>query len=518
MALLGWFNTGKVDHALADPAESRRVVQDLPKDALKAMGEILFWLDSVNTTDGFRLERRFELVNELDLAAKPFMRKLNQEYFELREQKFHENRLWTVQAEYWRFVAAGYSQCIEGFKTASAGSAALRARLPTIVGRALHAIRQQLKWSLLRYGPLDGLIWSDLGALYGFAEAKGFAQLVVPLYEGAPAGTSAHLETLKTVMLAVVSTDSLPPAHIEIAERSVALFAAHYLIDREPTPACPYVFDLAMGRPPGRVHSGLSTTEASLRYFGPGQAADEVNRVLGSLLNEGVLPSDVSLGADYEPQAIADVWRHLLQYWAPTPPQRSSIRHLAQVRLSIVEGFQGLSQILVATAEHSLDFLSGAGPQIESWFADNASVGGYGVLVPLRGSDWVHVGGLIGVKVEGDKYWGAGVVRRMRHANEQNWMVGVQLLAQVVVPIRLAPCDVILSSNAVRENETAILLTPRPDSDRGVRIMLPPSTYSPGQALEMRVHDQVFQIEPVKLLEGCDEFDIARFVLVRRIQ
>jgi len=515
--LLGWFNTGKVDHALADPAESRRVIQDLPKDPGKALGEIHFWLDSINTTDGFRLERRFELINEFDLAAKAHVRKLAQEYFDLREQKFQENRIWTTQTEYWRLTAAGYIQCIEGFKTASAGATALRTRLPVIVGRALHALRQLLKWSLLRYGPVDGLVWSDLGSLYAFAEDKGFAELVVPLYDGAVAGTSAHIECLKTVMLAVVSTESLPPAQIEIAERSVALFAPHYVIERTATPACPYVFDLAISRPPGRIHPGLSTSEPSLRYFGPGGASEEVNRLLSILLEQGVLPSDISLAGEYDVQAIADVWRHLLQYWAPTPPQRGSIRHVAQVRLSVVQGFKGLADALTISAEHSLDFSAGIGPPVESWFADNASVGGYGVVVPVRGNDWVRVGGLIGVKVEGDKYWGAGALRRIRHESDQNWMIGVQLLAQVCVPIRVSPHDAVVPSNAVRDNDQAILLTPRPDSDRGVRIMLQAGTYSPGQALEMRVHDQAFQIEPVKLLEGSDEYDIARFVLVRRL-
>ena len=517
--MLGWFNTGKVDHALADPAESKRVIQDLPRDPLKAVGEILFWLDSINTTDGFRLERRFELVHEFDLAAKVHVRKLAQEYFEERDQKFHENRIWTAQTEYWRLTAAGYIQCVEGFKTVAAGATGLRGRLPVVVGRALHALRQLLKWSLLRYGPIDGLVWSDLGSLYAFAEAKGFAQLVVPLYEGAVAGTSAHFECLKTVMLAVVSTDSLPPDQIEIAERSVALFAPHYVIERSASPATPYVFDLATGRPPGRVHAGSSvSSESSLRYFGPGAAGDEVGRLLGTLLEEGALPSNVSLGSDYDPHAIAGVWRHLLQHWAPTPPQRSSIRHVANVRLSVVEGFQGLTQTLTMTAEHSLDFSAGTGPRIETWFADNASVGGYGCIVPVRGSEWVRVGGLIGVKMQGDRHWGAGVVRRIRHGSEQNWTVGVQVLAQIVVPIRVAPHDVIVPFNAVRENDPGILLTPRPDAERGVSIMLPAGAYSPGQPLEMRVHEQAFRVEPVKLLEGGEAFDVARFVLVRRLR
>jgi cyclic-di-GMP-binding protein len=517
--VLGWFSTGKVDHPLAEAKESLRTVADLPKDTLKAMGEIAFWLDSINSTEGFRLDRRFDLVDEFDQAARLHVRKLAQEYLQLRQQKFQENRLWTALSEFWRLTGAGYVQCIEGFQADAAGSGAIKGRVPLIVGRALYAISQQFKWLLLRYGPVENSLWADLGRLYAFAEAKGFAETPVLLQEGSHGESSARKEFLKTAMLSVASADSLLPEKIEIAERTVSFFARHYLLERSPMSACTHVFELAMRRPPTRMKEG-SGGDGSARYFGAGPAYDEISRLLGVVLAEGVLPSDVNLGAQYEPQAVIDVWRHVLQYWSPKPPERGSARHAANVRLTVVPGFQRLTRILGASPDDSLDFSSvaaGAGTQSESWIAENASDGGYGALVPATRSDWVQVGSLLGVRAEGEKHWGVGVVRRMLRDGEQNRRVGIQLLARVAVPVRLAPTGVISSFNATRDNDPAVLLTPKPGADRQIRLLLRAGGYTRDQALEMRVHGQAFRITPVKLLESSVEFDEGLFALVERI-
>lgn len=83
--MLSWFATQKVDHPLAEVKQSRRVIEDLPNDTHKALTEILFWLDSVNTTEGFRVDRRLDLIEELDQAARLHVRKLAQDYLQLRQ-------------------------------------------------------------------------------------------------------------------------------------------------------------------------------------------------------------------------------------------------------------------------------------------------------------------------------------------------------------------------------------------------------------------------------------------------
>ena len=86
--MAGWFNSGKIDHPLAEPKDSRKTISELPQDAFKALGEVAYWLESVHATDGFDVERRFELIDEFDQYARPRLRKLAQDYLQVRQQKF----------------------------------------------------------------------------------------------------------------------------------------------------------------------------------------------------------------------------------------------------------------------------------------------------------------------------------------------------------------------------------------------------------------------------------------------
>lgn len=515
--MLGWFATQKVDHPLADARQSRRVVEDLPKDTHKALTEILFWIDSVNATEGFRLDRRLELIEELDQAAKLPIRKLAQDYLQLRQQKFQEHRVWTTQAEFWRLLAAGYSRCIEGFQADAPGASAIKARLAVIVCRALVAFSQQLKWLLLRYGPVPPAIWESLGRLYAFAESRQLVDKSVPLSEGAMTATNARTEFLKSIMLGAASTESLLPQQIEIAERSIALFAPHFQLDANESERSTYLFDLAMRKPPIRVQGAAADRASSVRYFGAGGAYDEMRRLLEVLLIEGVPPSDKSLGGEYEARAIADVWRHLLQYWAPRPPGRSSLRHAVNARLTVVHGFQLLTELLSAPVNDTLGMSLAALKSIESWVVENASDGGFGAVVPATGSDWLQVGAMIGFKVQGEAHWGVGVIRRMLRDGEQNRRVGIQQLSKQITLLRIAPQGPIIPGNAVRENDPALLLTPRPDADQRIRIMQAPGTYSSGQLLAMRVQGHMYELQPQAVVESTDEYDLASFLVSRRI-
>jgi len=382
----------------------------------------------------------------------------------------------------------------------------------------VHAIGQQLKWSLLRYSPIDMVHWADLGRLYAFAEQGGLETELVPLYKGAQAPSSPRNEVLQTLMLAVASTDSMRPEQIEIAERSVALFVEQYLIERTAAPACTHVFDLSMSEPPRRIGRTPPADQASLRYFGAGSACDEMTRTLETMLAEGSLPRKLDVGAGHDPQAIAQVWRHLLQYWSSSPPERRSARRATNVPLRVVHGFRGLSSKFMRIAKDSLDFTQGAGPAPETWVADNVSAGGYGVTAPAQSCEWVRVGVLVGLKPQGENRWSAGIVRRLSRADEQHRHLGIEIVAPVVIPVRLTPFGKMAVSDAVREPDFGILMTPRPDAERAIQLMIAADTFSPKRLLQMSIKDQVFQIAPVKLLQSTDEFDLARFTIVRRIQ
>ncbi len=514
--MVSWFNSDKVDHPLSDPKDSRKTIGELQQDALKGMGEIAYWLDSINHTEGYRLDRRFDLIDEFEQVARPRLRKLAQDYLQIRQQKFQESRLWTAQADFWRLSGAGYVQCVEGFQADAPGAGAIKSRVPVIIGRALRAIGQQLKWLLLRYGPIDGALWGHVGSLYAFAESKGFANQSVTLFEGPQGQSSARTELLKILMLSAGSADSLLPEQIEIAERSVAWFARDFVLETTPEAGCTHVFDLAMRKPPARPHG--ASMDSSVRYFGAGPAFDEINRVLGILLTEGALPSDINLGGTYDSKVVAEVWRRLLQYWALKPLERGSDRSAANVRLTVVQGFANIIGSLESGTGQSLDFVpESLGTDSESWVAENASDGGYGAVVPGTKSDWVRVGALLGVKAEEDKYWGIGVIRRLLRDDELSRHVGIQLLTRGAIPARLSPTGTISAANATRANDPGVLLTRQPDPERQIRLLLRAGGYTRDQQLELHVRGQVYRLGPTRMIETGTEFDLAQFTVIQRI-
>ena len=512
--MAGWFNSGKVDHPLADPKASRQMISELPQDTFKALGEVAYWLDSVHATDGFRADRRFEVIDELDQYARPRLRKLAQDYLQMRQQKFQENRLWVVQADFWRLAGAGYVQCAEAIEADVPGAAAVKTRLALIVGRALRAIGQQLKWSLLRYAPMDAAVWGAVGWMYALAEAKGFADKPIALYDAGQGETSARLELKRILMLSAASADSMTPEQAEIAERSVALFAHDFLLEPSPEAGCTHVFDLKDRKPPARPHG--ASMEESMRYFGAGKALDEMDRLLGILVREGALPKEINLRADYDPQTVAEVWRHLMQYWALSPPERGSDRRSVKVTLAVMRGFANLLAAMDPTMANLLDF----GPEgqragVESWIGENASDAGYGAVIPGGRGDSLQIGNLLGLKGEGDRYWSVGVIRRLTRDAESNRYVGIELLTRAPIAVRLAPIGSISPTNAIRENEPAVLLTRQPD-DRRIRLLLRAGAYTHDQQLELRVRGQLYRLGPSRNLESAAEFDHGEFRVLQR--
>src|SRR5688572_8972753 len=134
---------------MADAKQARQLVSELPAhDAAKALAEITDWVDSMNSTEGFRPDRRFENLDLLDSAAKNHQRKLSQDYLTTpRQQKFQENKLWTSVSGFWRALGDGYILCVDQHESGS-GGAVVRKSLPVIVARALRVLTLQLKWLL----------------------------------------------------------------------------------------------------------------------------------------------------------------------------------------------------------------------------------------------------------------------------------------------------------------------------------------------------------------------------------
>src|SRR5688572_16920597 len=349
--MLKWIGNlgGKPDHPLADAKKVRKLISALPADdSFKALEDIDSWLELLSKTESLSYERRYEVIDLIDQAARPYSRKLSQDYLRApRSQKLQENRLWTANFEFWKHLTDAYLSCFEQYQAGVKSTPRIVETLPIVLARGTRALAAQLKWTLLRYGPTGDGIWGALGRLFSFAESKGFAEKLVPLYPGAQGDSSVEQEFVKALMLAASSPDSLVPVQLDIAERLVAHLSGLFTLGKEAGEMRTHYFDLSMRQPPARLAKGTQKNE-TVRFFGAAAGKQELQRLMAQA-EAGSIPNDVNLGATYETASVLEVMRHLEQYWSEKPPERRHERRRAVSRLSVVHGFsnvvQGISNV-----------------------------------------------------------------------------------------------------------------------------------------------------------------------------
>ena len=503
--MLKWIKGSKSEHPLADEKNARAFIAELPPlDPYRSLEELCYWLDTLNHAADVKLPRLLEIVDSLDQAGKAHQRKLAQEYLgnSARLQKFQEIRIWNALFTFWKHLADSYQTCLERFQAGGSGS--LKAQMSMVVARALRALTLQLKWQLLRYGPVDARIWGEMGKLYAYAEDAGFATTPVIVYPGTFGGSTVQREFLKGLMLNISSTDSLLPVKLEIAERVVAQFSEFFMMDRQPAKGCHYFFDLGQAKLPARVMSRLQMTPG-LRFFGPGSAAQQLQKLIETAQAHGVVPSQINLGATFDIEVVLETLRHLARYWAPNPPARSEERRNCVSRISVVHDFDEIiSTVSGETQDLAFD------SSIETWTVENESANGYGALMPQAKSDWLCVGALIGVRLEDGASWGVGIVRRLSAYDHKQRYVGIEVLTRGATVVKLAPLDTL----AEPDLESALLLPSNANDTNGaseMNLLLRPGAFSLKKSMEMRAYERSYLLIPRKLMEGGHDFDMARF-------
>jgi len=510
---------GKVDHPMSDAKRARQLIDELPtNDPAKALEEITHWLDTINQTGEFKLNQRFENIDLLDGAARKHVRKLSQDYLSMpRQLKFQENRLWNANFGVWRQLGDGYLHCLKQYDDGLVGMTIIRKSLPVIVARIIRALTYQLKWQLLRYGPVEPRIWSELAQAYSIAEQRGFADSEITVYAGALGESKVRREFLTAMMFSASSPDGLPPLRQEIAERTAAHLATAFRISNRPD-GCTHCVDLASPGPPVRLFKGVEP-KATLLFFSAGKGLAELNQLIAKILETGAVPEGVNLGGDYGKDNVIGTFRHLAQYWSEQPPARSSERRRTAGRITVVPGLKDILKALDPSDDDTLDFsLSQPAGSGESWIVEGVSDGGYGAVIPTVKSDWIRVGTLVGVQSVGSNYWGIGLIRRMVRDEQQQRHVGIQILTTTAIPVTISMSETLSFTNADRESDRAILLSTGPDGKGEIGVVMRCGLFNGRDGLEMTVRDKSYQLTPVGLVEGSDDFDWVKFEAQRRME
>jgi hypothetical protein len=130
--------------------------------------------------------------------------------------------------------------------------------------------------------------------------------------------------------------------------------------------------------------------------------------------------------------------------------------------------------------------------------------------------DWVKVGALSGMKSETSSHLGIGVIRRITRDAHQQRRVGIQMLTKTAVAVTISKASTMSSLNFDLREETAILLTPKPDARGEVEMLLREGIFNGRETLDMTVQQKNYRLTPARIIENGDDYCWARFQVAKQ--
>ena len=500
--MLKWLGGGEdesVDHPLANLAEAKEIIATIPpEDSVRATQDAVQWLESINSAGNFPIAHRYEVVELIDVPLKRHGQRLLDQYLALKPQaKFQEGLLWRAALGYWKALGDAYLGCLTHVNADKSAAAAFHKKIPQVIARAMRAQVLQIKWILMRYGYVSDNYWTTVANLYEQAETGGFLDDMIDIYGGAHGRGTIRQEFLRTLMLGVSSTGGLSPVKQNIAERAIAHFSKEFVSSTRAVAGCNFFFDLNGGMSPARVLAD-APRGARLFYFGAGRALDAAQSAVDVVNETSALPSDLSLNAGENVDQAADTLLHLAFNWEKELPARDSERRKVATTLQVTHGFEGV-------------LAAGSNGFQETWVVENASVEGYGMIVPERRGEWLQVGVLIGLLPEGENAtWGAGVVRRVETDARGQRRVGIQVLSRAVAPGTMCTRR---STGESGVPHSVVLLDTEPSRSGYIQALLRPESFTLRDPLEAThtAEGTSFALMPSGLVESGPDFDRVRF-------
>lgn len=452
MAILGLFGS-KGSHPLADPREAREALAPLatakPVDALE---DLSAWLEPLSGVDDLKLDRRIDILHQLDEAGILHVRRLARDYLTAPvTARTQPQRLWELGLGYWQKLVAGYADCQIRMTAAPRSVDTGRQVLNGV--RALHAYANRLKWQQFRYGPTDNDDWAATGGIYLRAQAARCADRPVQPYANA-SDTSIEKEYLKLLVFHASSMDKLLPLEIELAERLINWSLAHFDFTDQVRPENVYWVDAAKALPPTRL-ARVPESTLSLRFFSTGRALEAIEQIRTRIDKLKDVPPELPLGGQYPVDTVLGVLDHLARSWAPKPPMRASDRHRVENLLAVIHDMPEIRARLAG---------NGGAQQGETWVAENISRGGMAARLPLANSDWLQVGALVAMRPERSDQWLIGIIRRFQRESQTEGAVGLETVGKTPRAVHVECSGVrneaILLDSTLRKDDMASMVIP----------------------------------------------------------
>lgn len=490
---------------MADIKSAQALLDDLPRnDACKSLMELTQLVELLLEHADFKLDHQFAVLSLFDKAAQPYVRKLMSEYFTpLEINKFQENRLWSALGNWSRQIATAYFKLFIDFCDAKKGSSVIKEQVPLLVARAVHAMKLKVKFISARYGEIDNTSWAKLMQLYKHGEQLQYLDTPASLYPGMPGNTTVKQEVGQLLVWYDIELSALSPLLMHVTERLVAQYGSTIDIHSRMAQHSRISFDLNRPAEPTRINLE-NTTHPYLRFIGMPAMQSRLEDLM-KVLKKNIVPDDINLGGSYSAEVVGEAVQYLLNYLAVQPVRRS-VRRAANVNLNVVNGFDKVIERTGAWLGFDEN------PQLH-WVTDEISVGGFSTLLPVKGSEGIGIGSLIGIQPEGVPHWGVAVVRRLLRKNEDQINVGAEILDNRVA-------SVVLNYNsgggeAIENGQPALWLYSKQDDSSGEALLLMKAdTFSPGRSLKILLNGKEYLLMPIGLQERGLDYDLAKYRFV----
>lgn len=507
-----WFTGPNTKHPLADPATAKILVsRHSGGDSVAVLATITGWVHELMALPEVPLADRFAVLDLLDAHAKNYQINLVPEYLETaRLRKLTEGVLWKTSFDFWTAIGDAYQACLDRYQSAPPPGREFDELLPVLVGRIIRSLTLQFKWALLRHERVEQKFWQDLGRTYLFAESREFANRRIAVYTSRHGESSASVELLKILMLAISGPDALSPVHQHIAERIIAHFGDRFVLSIMPQAAATFDFDLASGKPPTRKTQD-KPTPLLLRHFGPGAANEGLEELTGYLRRTGGLPPYINFGQPVERTQASAVLNHLSRCWADTPVPRQGKRQELVTDLTIVPCLIENTRCLTRLMEG--DDIAAAPDIAERWQACDTSAKGCGAILPQAPGDWVAVGTLVGIHSENESTYRMAIIRRIISEAPGQHRVGMEFVGDSAAPVALFAAAATHAADQSRPGEAAVLVSRRPDPRGIIELLGRHDGMIGADKLQMRFRDQVFKLERVDLIEHTPGYRHASYRL-----
>ena len=492
---MGFFSS-KADHPLADTKEMRRVLLEIAShEPAAALEEAKAWIDSLTHAADLKLDLLLDRVLRLDEAVLPHANRLARDYLNAqRPSRSQEYNMWRINYSYWEQLVAVYENCCARYVAGDkAVKKSIDGELAMLYGRLLCAYATTMKWSQFRYGPFDRKIWHGAGRVFLAAKAAKAERKPISFYANAEKSTIEQ-EYLKSLALHSSSVNNLLPLQMEIAERIIAHLLPHFLFTDVSRPDSVYWVDVDKPLPPTRLMQPPEIT-ATLRFLSPGQALEKLTEIRTRIDKINLVPQEINLGGSYAPSVVLPVIDHLALNWMHKPPMRVHSRHPVKSRLAAINSFEGIYARMIGTRAKDAD---------EAWIAEDVSIGGMGVQVPLGANDWIRIGALAGLQPEGGENWLIGVVRRFIRGNDGFGSVGIQTIGKL-------PRAVIADSRGLKTEVILLDVNQFSESSIFVDILLSDVTYEHDVPLKLVLDARNYCLMAQSLVERGIDYSVGRY-------